>query len=695
MKLFSAVFVLLLAAPAVARAESARLDTREVPLRGGRTLAAAPAQEPFELVGLQWRGPGTVQFRTRSVSGRWSAWRGAAPESEDRPDSGGRERSVPGWRLGNPFWVGRSNRLEIRTRGRVMRVRAHYVRSSAAPAPLRTLTLAQAPPIVMRSAWGASESRRDPIEYAPSVRLAVVHHTAGANGYSRAEAPAIVRGIQTYHVRGNGWNDIGYNFLVDRYGQVFEGRAGGITRNVVGAHAEGFNDGTVGVAVLGSYGSTRISAAAQAAIAKLIAWRLDVAHVDPLALPTYISNGNPRYPRGAPVIMRGVVGHRETGFTSCPGDALMGQLAAIARGAWSSGLPKVFDARVQGTLGGRVRLTARLSASLPWTATVTDSARNVVASGTATSDLVDWTWDATGVEPGTYTWSITTAGARAATGLLRSRTVPVVSIAQLKAAPASFTPNADGHDDTTAVSYVLGARATVTASLYDAAGTLLATLFSQSQGAGKKRFVFAAENVPDGTYRIELVAVDARGKVVRGQVSLLISRTLSRFAATRPAFSPNGDGMADRITFRFALAVPAEVKLRMLRRRAWVVTPFEGPLGAGAHEVPWDGRKRIGRAADGPYEAEITLTDHVGTAVHRIPFAVDTRPPRLVLVSRRPLRLRVDEPGELVTQVAARRIVVKVAKAGVHTVPGVSAPAGARVVAWDVAGNRSRPLRVR
>ena len=240
-------------------------------------------------------------------------------------------------------------------------MRAHYVRSPAAPAPPRTIATAQVPEMVRRPAWGASESRRDPIEYASSLRLAVVHHTAGSNSYSRAEAPAIVRGIQTYHVRGNGWNDIGYNFLVDRYGQVYEGRAGGITRNVIGAHAGGFNDGTVGVAVIGSYSSGRISAAAQAAVSRLIAWRLDVAHVDPLALPTYVSNGNARYPKGTPVIMRGVVGHRETGFTSCPGDALMGQLAALARGAWTAGLPKVFDPRVRGSIGGSVRLTARLS----------------------------------------------------------------------------------------------------------------------------------------------------------------------------------------------------------------------------------------------------------------------------------------------------------------------------------------------
>ena len=104
-----------------------------------------------------------------------------------------------------------------------------------------------------------------------------------------------MRGIQLYHVRGNGWNDIGYNFLVDRFGTIYEGRYGGIDRNVVGAHALGFDTGSVGVALLGTYGDTKPSAAAQDALARLLAWRLDLAHVDPPRSVTVVSGGSERY----------------------------------------------------------------------------------------------------------------------------------------------------------------------------------------------------------------------------------------------------------------------------------------------------------------------------------------------------------------------------------------------------------------
>ena len=153
-----------------------------------------------------------------------------------------------------------------------------------------------------RSGWGADESIRRSASrsYAPAIRFAIVHHTAGPNGYSPAQAAAIMRGIELYHVKSNGWNDIGYNFLVDRYGTVYEGRYGGIDRNVVGAHARGFNTGSVGVAVIGTFERGAIPAAAETSLEKLLAWRLDLAHVDPLSTLTVVSGGSERYPAGDP-----------------------------------------------------------------------------------------------------------------------------------------------------------------------------------------------------------------------------------------------------------------------------------------------------------------------------------------------------------------------------------------------------------
>jgi hypothetical protein len=303
---------LLLAAPGVARAELASLETREVPL-GARTLSAGTATPRFNLVGLHWRGRGTVEFRIRSTAGRWSPWRQAEAENE-----GG-----SGWRFGNPQWTGESDRIEYRRRGDIRRLRAHFVWSPVESAPVRTLSLTGAPLIIPRSAWGANELiKRGAPRYADRLGFAVVHHTAGSNNYSRAQSAAIVRAIQVYHVKGNGWNDLGYNFLVDKYGQVFEGRAGGVDRNVIGAHAEGFNTGSAGVAVLGSYQSTKLPAAAELALAGVIAWRLDVAHVDPQSTFDWISNGNPRFRSGMPVAMRAIVGHRDVGFTECPGSAV-------------------------------------------------------------------------------------------------------------------------------------------------------------------------------------------------------------------------------------------------------------------------------------------------------------------------------------------------------------------------------------
>ena len=194
-----------------------------------------------------------------------------------------------------------------------------------------------------------------------------------------------MRAIELYHVQGNGWNDIGYNFLVDKYGQIFEGRYGGITRPVIGAHAQGFNSGSVGISVIGDYGSTSISPAARAALVSLIAWRLDLAHVDPLSKVVRVSAGNPRYAAGTAVTLNAISGPPRRLPDELPRrEPLRPAAVAAHRG--------LADRAAEALLAGRGRharragpLHARGSrASVAWTVTVRDDAGATVASGTGT-----------------------------------------------------------------------------------------------------------------------------------------------------------------------------------------------------------------------------------------------------------------------------------------------------------------------
>ncbi|MGH3083842.1 MAG: peptidoglycan recognition protein family protein, partial [Gaiellaceae bacterium] len=280
MRAFLIAAVLLLAPPAAAHAADASIWSRDLSLGTARAPAAAASAKRFDLVGVHWRGSGRVELRTRTSSGGWSPWRTAAPEAEDRPDRAASERSRLGWTVGNPWWAPGSTQLDVRTIGKVARVRAWFVRSPAARVPIRQVAFTGSPKIVPRSGWKADEKIvRSAPRYAPVLRFAVVHHTAGSSTYAPEESAAIVRGIELYHVKANGWDDIGYNFLVDQYGQVFEGRRGGMQRNVIGAHAEGFNTGSVGVAVIGTYSAKAPTREAETALARLLAWRLDVGHV--------------------------------------------------------------------------------------------------------------------------------------------------------------------------------------------------------------------------------------------------------------------------------------------------------------------------------------------------------------------------------------------------------------------------------
>ena len=688
---------LVLALPAPALAQEATIVSRDVPLSGERMLASSAPPARFNLVGLHWRGSGTVQFRTRSTEGPWSAWRNAAPEAEDRPDAGTAERGrASGWRLGNPWWVGASNGIEYRRRGRVDRLRAWFVWSPAAGVPARTQQKAGAPAIVPRKGWNADEKiRRAGPSFAAALRLALVHHTAGANGYTAAEAPAMVRAIQLYHVKGNGWNDVGYNFLVDRFGTVYEGRYGGIERNVVGAHAEGFNTGSVGVAVLGEYSSLAVTAKARESVARLLAWRLDLAHVDPATTQSFISGGNARYPAGLPVFLRTVSGHRDTGFTDCPGTALYNLLNSIGGEVSQLGLPKLYAPTVSGSVPGSVRFRAKLSAALPWTVEVYDAAGNAVGSSSGTGPTVDWTWDARALLPGSYSYAIRSGpDVTPAEGVIGGGDISL-AIAGLSADPETVSPNGDGSADSTTVTYTLSTAANVSVRVLDIRGAEVASFPKAWRRAGEHVLRYDPAPLADGVFRIELTANATGGRVAAASTQLAVTRTLGAVAATRLAFSPNADGRADQISFSFALASSADVRLRILKNGKWVATPFAGPLEPGVQRVQWDGTKRIGKLTDGNYEAVVEATDPIATSIASLRFSADTRQPRLRIVQRRPLRIWVSEPARLTLRFGTRSLVYDAPAAGTRLVPKVPRLGVVRAVAWDPAGNRSIPASKR
>jgi hypothetical protein len=198
--------------------------------------------------------------------------------------------------------------------------------ASPAPSP---------PPIIPRRDWGGDQVKPRAAPSYGQVQVAFVHHTVSANDYRPEDSAGMVLAIAKYHRDTNGWNDIGYNFLVDKYGQVFEGRAGGVDLAVVGAHAQGYNDFSTGVSNIGTYASVPVTEPAMEAMARLLAWKMSL-HGAPTEGEIVVTSGGGSlntYPRGAKVRLNRICGHRDGDRTSCPGNALYAQLPDLRRRA--------------------------------------------------------------------------------------------------------------------------------------------------------------------------------------------------------------------------------------------------------------------------------------------------------------------------------------------------------------------------
>jgi len=296
--------------------------TRSVPVR---------TSIPFSLVGFDLFDDEAVEFRTSLDGESWTSWVAARRIAADGegPDRGSIEDGAPWRTMTHPVWVGEARWLQVRGVD-PGRVRASLIDSvglsrsglsrvltgtfaALAGTPAVAHAAAFRPGVISRAAWGADESwRAGSPRYADDGRLAVIHHTATGNDYTAEDVPAILRGIYRYHTQTLGWDDIGYNFVVDRFGRVFEGRAGGTDRLVIGAHAAGHNAGSIGVAALGCYDSEACVEAAVgesviAGLDSLVAWKFAYHRIDPYGS----TDGGPT-----------IVGHRDVGSTTCPGDLL-------------------------------------------------------------------------------------------------------------------------------------------------------------------------------------------------------------------------------------------------------------------------------------------------------------------------------------------------------------------------------------
>jgi N-acetylmuramoyl-L-alanine amidase/FlgD Ig-like domain len=660
--------------PSTASAQEVRVVVRDVPLDVARASTARSAPLSFTMVGIHWRGTGKVWFRTAKEAGRFGPWRLAQPEGEDMPDAGSAELDPrAGWRIGNPWWTGGAHRIRYRVSGEVTRLRAYFVDSpvtaadrarvvsprTAASALTEAAGPVRRPAIVRRPAWNADETivRRAP-SIAARLRFSVVHHTAGSNRYSAAQSAAIVRGIQRYHVLGNGWDDIGYSFLIDKYGRVFEGRGGGIDRNVIGAHAGGFNTGSVGVAIIGNYDSATISSAARSALQRLLAWRLDVGHVNPRGLVDTISGGSSRWPVGRSVRLRAVSGHRDTSYTSCPGSRIYGRLGSISRRVRQIGLPKLWKPEAAGRVGGLVRFTARLSEALPWTVEVKDAVGTVVARRSGRGRAVDWTWDASTVPIAFYTYTIS-AGANVRPSTLPVPGPPRLAVARLKASPRALTPNGDWSGERTTVRFGLTRRAVLGVRVVSVAtGSSVRTLLgSSTQSAGQRNLRWDGRTgggavVPNGRYRIEVSAESGVEQVSRS-VRVVVDRTLGGVFASPAVFSPNGDGRADSLEIGYTLTRPAAVRVRLRRRGDVLRTLIERSQGTGAYVLDWGGLVRGARPADGTVRVVVRALTSLGKRKLARRIELDTRPPAVRVLSLTRvngfirLRLRLSELARL------------------------------------------------
>ena len=382
-------------------------------------LTRQVATTRFSALGVTWdaRSGDEVEVLARvRQDGRWTGWHTLDADPDHGPDHGTADAATGRLRGGSaPWFTGPADGYQVRIGvvegGAPRDVRVSLVDPGSSPAdaslgasPVLGGDTAMAstgmPAYLTRAQWGADESLRDGTpDYADTIKVGFVHHTDTSSSYTRAQAAAMVRSVYAFHTRSRGWSDIGYNFLVDRYGRVFEGRYGGVARPVIGAHTGGFNTDTFGVALLGNYSSVAPSSAQLGALQGVFAWKLGLHYANPLARTTLTSRGGAKYASGTKVTFNNVSGHRDAGYTACPGYQTYRRLPSIRSGVKalmgaSLYYPRVSAYRVLYLSTPYARVRATTPATQAWRLDVTSRSGALVRrlTGPATTSITA-TWD--------------------------------------------------------------------------------------------------------------------------------------------------------------------------------------------------------------------------------------------------------------------------------------------------------------
>lgn len=357
--------------------QTAQEDT--TPRTDARSVATTPQQvstldssaDRVSVVGVSWKGENPNPEVRSLKDGKWSSWEKLEAE-DDGPDANSAEgkQAAEAEASSEAIPVAGAEKIQVRSASKTAdtsnmqvkttstevtdsddKVAAEHTNTSGtdnltksgtneegsflkATAQSASTNVPGFGNIVTRKQWGANEKlvrcKTDQTNYVKGIYL---HHTSGSNSYSRSQAPAIIRSYLAFHTQDRKWCDIGYNFLVDKYGTVYEGRAGSIDKAITGAHASGFNSGTLGISVLGTYNGAPPSKSALSSVKRVIAWKAKQYGFDPTGKMTLTSGGGStsKYQKGKKVTLNVISGHKDTSYTDCPGTSYYKKLPTIRK----------------------------------------------------------------------------------------------------------------------------------------------------------------------------------------------------------------------------------------------------------------------------------------------------------------------------------------------------------------------------